>query len=271
MSTYGRFWVSPEGKDVSAFANAGGGVIIYGVHESNNIPTGIDVGFDQGEISKEWLEQVINSRIQRRIDGIRINPVLLKDRPERVIFAVAIPQSNRAPHMAFDKKFYKRFVQSVAMEEYEVRDVARRGEAPDLRIDFELDSGSIPSGLPILNLKALISNDAAEPAFYGVIRLFFGISIKLLEIQELTHIPGTHQEVVLGQPRHFNVLQRIWSAQSGLPIWLGQPLPVSAKGVTFGKPSFESDYVIGWQVTSPKMAVKKRFYRFDYNGLVPLS
>src|SRR5437773_2384506 len=60
-------------KDVSAFANSAGGVIVYGVLEDKHFPTKIDVGYNPNDISKEWLEQVINSNIQRRIDGIIIN------------------------------------------------------------------------------------------------------------------------------------------------------------------------------------------------------
>jgi hypothetical protein len=124
-------------KDVSAFANSAGGTIVYGVHEQNHVPTAIDVGYDQNDISKEWLEQVINSGIQRRIDGIRINPVQLTATPGKVIYVVSIPQSMRAPHMALDKRFYKRFnFSSVPMEEYEVRDVGRRSETPDLEISM---------------------------------------------------------------------------------------------------------------------------------------
>src|SRR5437588_575425 len=55
------------GKDVSSFANAGGGTIIYGVKEFDDasrkhLPERIDP-IDRVEITREWLEHVIN-RIQ---------------------------------------------------------------------------------------------------------------------------------------------------------------------------------------------------------------
>src|SRR5437899_2362570 len=56
-------------KDVSAFANSAGGTLVYGMIEDGNIPKGLDSGFDPYEITKEWIEQVINSRIHPRIDG----------------------------------------------------------------------------------------------------------------------------------------------------------------------------------------------------------
>jgi predicted HTH transcriptional regulator len=83
-------------KDVSAFANSAGGVIVYGVKETGHIPTAIDDGYDPSHISKEWLEQVIDSRIQRRIDGIRINPIRLSGpKAGKVMYVVSIPQSTR--------------------------------------------------------------------------------------------------------------------------------------------------------------------------------
>ena len=97
-------------KDVSAFANSAGGTIVYGVREAGHAATDIDVGYPQSDNSKEWIEQVINSNIQRRIDGTRINPVQLgASAAGNVLYVVSIPQSLRAPHMAWDKRFYKRF------------------------------------------------------------------------------------------------------------------------------------------------------------------
>jgi hypothetical protein len=114
-------------KDVSAFANSEGGSIVYGILEKDQVPVALE-GVDPSRTSREWIEQVINSRIQRRIDGIRINQVpLTGTRRGSVAYVVTIPHSARAPHMASDRRFYKRFnFQSVPMEEYEVRELIER-------------------------------------------------------------------------------------------------------------------------------------------------
>jgi predicted HTH transcriptional regulator len=39
-------------KDVSAFANAAGGILIYGMKESGHLPTGTDDGVDPVKISR---------------------------------------------------------------------------------------------------------------------------------------------------------------------------------------------------------------------------
>ncbi len=90
-------------KDVSAFANSAGGLLVYGIVENGHVPTYLDDGLDPTEISKEWIEHVLNSRIARRIDGLQIHAVpLLQHSPGRYAYVVSVPASSRAPHMASD-------------------------------------------------------------------------------------------------------------------------------------------------------------------------
>lgn len=75
-------------KDVSAFANADGGMIIYGIQENQHLPEAIDEGVDHARFSREWLEQVILDNINPRIDGLLITqiPWLLIDLRSRSRF-----------------------------------------------------------------------------------------------------------------------------------------------------------------------------------------
>jgi Putative DNA-binding domain len=59
-------------KDTTAFANAGGGMIIYGITEDKHEPTGIDQGTDRTAITKEWIEDILTSNIRPKIEDLEI-------------------------------------------------------------------------------------------------------------------------------------------------------------------------------------------------------
>lgn len=128
-------------KDISALANAAGGTIIYGITESpekRHFPEKIDP-INRTEFSKEWLEQVINSNIQPRIDGIKITPITIDDSSNTVVYVVVVPQSATA-HQAADKRYYKRYnFEIVPMYDYEIRDIMNRPKHPDVIPHFVLE------------------------------------------------------------------------------------------------------------------------------------
>lgn len=127
-------------KDVSAMANAGGGMLIYGIAEygvpnKRHLPQKLDP-IDRMQFSKEWLEQVINSGIRPRIDGLVIHPVDLDTGPTDVAYVVTIPQSMTA-HQARNLKYYRRYnFEVLAMYDHEIRDVMHRGVLPDIVAEF---------------------------------------------------------------------------------------------------------------------------------------
>ena len=129
-------------KDVSAMANSAGGILIYGLSEytdpSKKHRAESLSPINRRDFSKEWLEQVINN-IRPHIDGLVIHPVPLSTGPDDVAYVVEIPQSTTA-HQATDKRYYKRFnFLSEAMDDYEIRDIFNRQDAPNASVEFGMD------------------------------------------------------------------------------------------------------------------------------------
>jgi len=110
-------------KHVTAFANTGGGYIVFGIRESGRggYPESVP-GIDASEINKERIEQVILGNISPRIH-IRLHAVDHKEEGKQILI-LQIPDSQYRPHYNNKtNKFYKRFeFEAVCMIEQEISD-----------------------------------------------------------------------------------------------------------------------------------------------------
>ncbi|SIT91579.1 AlbA family DNA-binding domain-containing protein [Pontibacter indicus] len=169
-------------KDVSAFANSAGGMIIYGINEVNHKASSFSP-IDGNTYTKEWLEQIIQTRIQRKIENLKIIPVRIDNDIHKSIYVIKIPESSSAPHMTSDKKFYKRYnFESVQMEEYEIRNLYNRKDKTELVIHNILSSPKIKfetndenESIAYLDLKFQVKNisKAIEKDYKLIVQLNF--------------------------------------------------------------------------------------------------
>jgi hypothetical protein len=133
----------------------------------------LDQGSDANIITREWIEQIINSRIQPRVSAITIKPIPLA--AGGVAYVIDIPQATSfAPHQADNHRYYRRFnFQSVPMEDYEVKDALRRSTTGDPYMKLSW-SEALPTekGVRQGRLKVHVGNLAAEPILYALLRVY---------------------------------------------------------------------------------------------------
>jgi len=255
-------------KDVSAFANSGGGTLVYGIAENDREPERLDEGVDPAVISKEWLDDVISSTIHRKIDGVRIRVVNLSgDRAGRVAYVIEVPQSMRAPHMASDNKYYKRHnFKSEPMEDYEVRDVSLRAAAPILSVAFTFQG--IVERPRVLPLRVLLCNDGREPASAAQVELAFDARV-------LVRGPGTERPGSISMKgdgsRWLPVQSHVfrWGGPASFPVFEGAPAHVVDLALEPFDFAGDGPFAIWWQVATPRALETSGagVFRWDKDGM----
>ena len=123
-------------KDISSFANASGGKIIFGIDEKDGLPNSINWINTKGV--KEKIESVILSNIQPEIKGYDIYSVENPKDNTQAIFIVDIPESSDSPHMANHRYYIRRNFKSEYMEDYEVKyAIFKKGLKKALEFEIE--------------------------------------------------------------------------------------------------------------------------------------
>lgn len=147
-------------RDVASFANADGGIIIYGIVESKKEHYAQSIDYVDGtKVTKDWIENILGSRIKRMIPKLQIIPIHDND-VEHTVYIIKIPKSPDAPHMSYDHKFYmRRDAKKLEMDEYEVRNEYFRIVKPILNIeDCKFFSVSSNESITICAINATIKN-----------------------------------------------------------------------------------------------------------------
>jgi hypothetical protein len=161
--------------------------------------------------------------VQPRIEGLIIHPIQLA---KGFAFVLDIPQaSSRAPHQALDKRYYKRQnFQSVAMEDYEVRDILRRATTPDLQVDLSFGPHDkfltqFAQGQEFSQtffLTCTVRNKAPTPANYAIVEVMVDHDLPCPFALD----PFVTVAIIDEPPRpKFRVFRRTISSPPGMPIF----------------------------------------------------
>lgn len=133
-------WKEELAKDVSAMANANGGVIVFGIaqKESNghSIPEKL-TPIPNTLMSKDCLSQLLSSNIQPVIENLEI--IYIPFDKQTGFFVIEVPQGITAHQNRLSHLYHRRRNATIEpMEDYEIRDVMNRSKHPIIELEFEL-------------------------------------------------------------------------------------------------------------------------------------
>ncbi len=223
-------------KDVTALANSAGGQLVYGIEEDTitKKPSRVDDGVTDPKITREWIEQILNSRVQPRLTGITTTRIDMDN--GQYGYVISVPQSQAAPHQAPDKRYYRRFdLQSVPMHDYEIKDIMRRATSPRLYVKFSFEGSDRTHfdykaneeiSKPVL-LIGTLGNLSPQPAHYAMIKV--GIPAG---IQFRSGVPwidaGTEETEEFGK---LHWISQAFSVPPALPIFKELEQPLDQRGI----------------------------------------
>jgi hypothetical protein len=146
-------------KQLSAFANTGGGVFVYGIlNPTENKPRTVDDGgvaiAMKRPNTREWLEDVIPNLVEHPLKKFNVYALTsLSGAPglanDRCIILIDIPGSEDAPHMARDQRYYARVGgKSRPIGHQIVTDILNRGRHAQFKMSFSFYSDTwIPKAM----------------------------------------------------------------------------------------------------------------------------
>jgi hypothetical protein len=257
-------------RDVSAFANADGGQIVYGMTENkDHEPDGLDAGLDPHEYPEIWFDQVLQSNVTPLLSAVKPRHVPLSN--GRVAVVLDIPASQGDPHQV-DGRYYRRHnFNRLQMEHYEVRDIFRRSVNPDLSIEFFFDKMEktqhfqFPMGeadhVPV-PVSPILSNRSNAPAEYAVAIVFADARLIVLNARYRQQEPIKKGNVKVVP------YQLVFDRNKTMPLFKEQPTLMPNLGIIVPAHlrSRHRDYYLGYEVRAPGCHVEGSVRLFVENG-----
>jgi hypothetical protein len=243
-------------RDVSAFANADGGQIVYGMTEKDHEPAGLDQGVDAKAYPEIWFEQVLQQHITPSIAGIRPRHVPLGK--SMVALVIDVPATKGDPHQVSDGRYYRRHnFNRLIMEHYEIRDSMRRVLDPALQLEFDLFTGDAAYKTveftayrdvsDRIGLGALLFNTSKQPSMYTVVTVFIDRRVTIVDRDGYEVMGET--ELAPKDKRH-SLRQKI-GIPAGYPIFKEMALALGPFFFTISDRLLGQKLSLGYQICAP--------------------
>lgn len=130
---------------VSSMANANGGIIVFGIDTKRQKASGFTFS-KPATFTLDWLKYFLQSAIQPTIENLEIKEIPINGNIFQSVITIKVPNSSNAPHMAIDRRYYKRVHgKEVLLEEYEIRQIYHLSKRPELDIYAILNTNGIPN------------------------------------------------------------------------------------------------------------------------------
>jgi schlafen family protein len=243
-------------RDVSAFANADGGQIVYGMTEKDHEPAGLDQGVDAKTYPEIWFEQVLQQHITPSISGLKPRHVPLTK--SMVAVVIDVPATKGDPHQTSDGRYYRRHnFNRLIMEHYEIRDAMRRALNPALQLEFDLFTGDAAyknvefsrfrDVTDPIALGAMLSNRSNQPSMHTVLSVFIDRRVKIAEPDGYEIVGET--ELAPNDKRH-HLRQKI-GLPGAYPIFKEMPLAIGPFFFTISDRLLGQRFSLGYQIRAP--------------------
>lgn len=179
-------------KDVTAFANAAGGTIIYGIAERRDGGHSFADGFDavtNDRVTADQLTTIITSNTDPVFKAFRIK-VLNLDRGGRVL-VINVEQGDTAYQNRIDRKFYQRTASvSEAMYNFAIRDVMNRRTAPHVNATIAVERLQMTQDLHLYRIVPTLTNEGLLTAHHWCMHVDIPPGIGRLSLQAFQAVYG---------------------------------------------------------------------------------
>lgn len=195
-------------KDVSAFANAGGGVLAYGISENRVGPDSFVKDFDpvtNSKITTDQLTQIIRFQTSPPLSNFEVGAFPVGTGH---VFVVRVGRGDTAHQCKHDLKYYHRVgATNQPMHDSEIRDVMGRRTAALVTADIALGPRTGPVGAVTRLITPSLINDGSLTAQYWALKIYVPEAV-------CGYTPDHANLVMERSPEHIHPKHRVFEFHS---------------------------------------------------------